>query len=461
MAPALRLTWILNGILKHFMKTRLLSLALGISACLPLASFGAQDVQARFEKSLQNAKSLVNVEIEILDTLWLPYGIGTNKAPFSRTFQYSYVASGLKYRAECKTISGTQTNLVKLSKSAFDGNSYSSYDADNRYMTRRKDNPPGGDSGHSALNPLIAPFMFLPRSSIESIPYVPRFTDMISGKWTNGFILPTGQRSGGLLEISMPGLLYGVEPTTWRIAIDEAGDSFTPKMISSRGPWDAVYRLMNYTNLGAYQIPTRIEWAHISYSPTSPPTLSATGLVTVISARIPDQIADSVFRLDDEEKLAAVIWDSDQKNFIKSAQKNSNPGGQTRAKIYDESLDGSRQITDALAIARKERKHVLLQFGANWCSWCQKLHKLFQTDKSVAKKLKRDYVVVMIDMNNGHNKDLNKKYGNPTRFGLPAIVVLDTDGKQLTTQDTGQLEEGDHHSLEKVMAFLKEWSPAR
>ena len=44
--------------------------------------------------------------------------------------------------------------------------------------------------------------------------------------------------------------------------------------------------------------------------------------------------------------------------------------------IYDESLDGSGQIADALTIAKKENKRVLLQFGANWCGWCHKLHAL-------------------------------------------------------------------------------------
>ena len=43
------------------------------------------------------------------------------------------------------------------------------------------------------------------------------------------------------------------------------------------------------------------------------------------------------------------------------------------------------------------------------------------------------------------NADVDQRYGHPTRFGLPALVVLDSDGKQLTTQDTGKLEEGDHH----------------
>jgi thiol:disulfide interchange protein len=137
------------------------------------------------------------------------------------------------------------------------------------------------------------------------------------------------------------------------------------------------------------------------------------------------------------------------------APKSTHPG------IYDETANGSKQITDALAIAKKEHKRVLLQFGANWCGWCHRLHKLFESDKGIAEKLKANYVVVLIDVNNEHNKDVDTKYGHPTQFGLPAIVVLDADGKQLTTQDTGKLEEGDHHSPEKVMGFLKEWSPKK
>lgn len=133
----------------------------------------------------------------------------------------------------------------------------------------------------------------------------------------------------------------------------------------------------------------------------------------------------------------------------------------TRSNIYDESADGSKQISDALVIAKKEHKHVLLQFGANWCGWCHKLHQLCESDKGIAEKLKNSFVVVMVDANKDHNKDVDTKYGHPKRFGLPVIVVLDADGKQLTTQDTGKLEEGDHHSPEKVMAFLTEWSPKK
>ena len=128
-----------------------------------------------------------------------------------------------------------------------------------------------------------------------------------------------------------------------------------------------------------------------------------------------------------------------------------------RPNIYDESADGAKQTADALSIAAKEQKHVLLMFGANWCGWCHKLHKLFESDPKIAGVLKSGYVLVMIDVNKGHNGDVDTKYGNPTRFGLPVIVILDADGKQLTTEDSSKLEEGDHHSPEKVLAFLNEW----
>jgi thiol:disulfide interchange protein len=134
------------------------------------------------------------------------------------------------------------------------------------------------------------------------------------------------------------------------------------------------------------------------------------------------------------------------------------PATASRPVIYDEKADGAKQIADALAVAKKENKRVLLQFGANWCGWCHKLHKLCQTDPDIAAKLKDSFVVVLVDVNKGHNGDINKKYGNPAGLGLPAIVILDADGKALTTQDSGKLEQGDHHDPKKVLAFLNEWA---
>ncbi len=135
------------------------------------------------------------------------------------------------------------------------------------------------------------------------------------------------------------------------------------------------------------------------------------------------------------------------------------PGHASRPAIYDEQANGARQIAEALTVAKKEGKRVLLQFGANWCGWCHRLHKLFQTDEKIAARLKESYVVVLVDVNKGLNAEVDQKYGHPTQHGLSVIVILDADGKALITQDTGKLEEGDHHDPGKVLAFLNLWKP--
>ena len=133
--------------------------------------------------------------------------------------------------------------------------------------------------------------------------------------------------------------------------------------------------------------------------------------------------------------------------------------------IYNTQADAAPAIAEALAIARKQNKHVLLDFGANWCVWCHRLHRVFTTDPLVSSRLKRDFVVVMIDVNKRHgrarNAAVDAHYGNPTQHGLPVLVVLDASGRRLTTQETGALEQGDTHDPAKIVAFLDKWSPTR
>lgn len=134
-----------------------------------------------------------------------------------------------------------------------------------------------------------------------------------------------------------------------------------------------------------------------------------------------------------------------------------------RPKLYDTEADGNQQIAAALKKAQAEQKRVLLKFGANWCHWCHKLSKCFKENAEVARVLNDNFVLVLIDVDivddQKHNADVIQKYGDPTRFGLPVLVVLDTNGEQLTTKDTSELEDGDQHAPAKVLAFLDEWKP--
>ena len=129
--------------------------------------------------------------------------------------------------------------------------------------------------------------------------------------------------------------------------------------------------------------------------------------------------------------------------------------------LYDTKANGNEQIKAALEKAGKENKNVILKFGANWCGWCHKLSGILKENSELAAILNENYVLVLIDVHEGHNSDVVRRYGNPTQHGLPVLVVLDKAGKQLHTQDTAKLEEGKSHDPAKVKAFLEKWKPAK
>ncbi len=130
-----------------------------------------------------------------------------------------------------------------------------------------------------------------------------------------------------------------------------------------------------------------------------------------------------------------------------------------REPIYEEEPNGEELIAAALKEARLEGKHVLVEWGGNWCGWCYKLHDVFHNDKLVAPIVAEEYQLVLVDSNT--NRELMEHYGGKdTRFAYPHLTVLDADGKVLTNQETGSLEIGPKHDPEKVASFLKEWRPA-
>lgn len=127
---------------------------------------------------------------------------------------------------------------------------------------------------------------------------------------------------------------------------------------------------------------------------------------------------------------------------------------------YDEKADAKADIAAALVKAKKTNKRVLLMFGANWCGWCHKLHGVFESNREIGKTLLYEYERVNIDIGKmDKNMDLVRKYGaRADKEGVPYLTVLDADGKAIANQETGALEEGDHHDPAKVQEFLKKWT---
>lgn len=129
-------------------------------------------------------------------------------------------------------------------------------------------------------------------------------------------------------------------------------------------------------------------------------------------------------------------------------------------KLYNPSANVSKDVEQALARAKKEKKNVLLQVGGNWCVWCYRLNSFIQTDSLLKRLLNDNYVLYHLNYSKENkNLDYLKKLGYPQRFGFPVLIVLDANGKQLHTQDSALLEKGNGYDEEKVKSFLKNWAP--
>jgi thiol:disulfide interchange protein len=132
---------------------------------------------------------------------------------------------------------------------------------------------------------------------------------------------------------------------------------------------------------------------------------------------------------------------------------------QESVKLYNPSADAKSDLALAVQTAKAQNKHVLVQVGGNWCSWCLKLHGFFESNTKVDSILKADYILVRINYSpENKNKEVLAGLDYPQRFGFPVLLVLDEDANRLHTQDTALLELDKGYDPEKVIRFLLAWN---
>ncbi len=137
-----------------------------------------------------------------------------------------------------------------------------------------------------------------------------------------------------------------------------------------------------------------------------------------------------------------------------------------RVPTYDVAAVGADQIAAALKRAKRDDTRVLVQWGANWCGWCNLLADTMKQDKDVARELSYEFEVVKIDIGKwDKHLDLAKQYGASIDEGVPYLTILDADGKVLGNHETGSLEDPDpkvqRHDPAKIMALLKKHETPR
>ena len=128
-------------------------------------------------------------------------------------------------------------------------------------------------------------------------------------------------------------------------------------------------------------------------------------------------------------------------------------------KLYNPEANAKTDIANAIATAKKDGKHVLLQIGGNWCSWCIAFDKKVNETEELKKILNDNYLVYHLNYSKENtNSDILKDLGFPQRFGFPVFVIIDANGNRIHTQNSSYLEEGKGHSIEKVKEFLESWT---
>lgn len=128
--------------------------------------------------------------------------------------------------------------------------------------------------------------------------------------------------------------------------------------------------------------------------------------------------------------------------------------------LYPLPEQAAADIQSALDAATRDHKRVILEFGGNWCFDCHVLDAAFHSP-AMAPLVEANYHVVHVNIGQfDKNLDLTKKYDTPLDKGVPALTVLDPDGKVVYSQKQGEFESSVPLNPEDLIQFLEKWRRA-
>jgi thioredoxin 1 len=127
--------------------------------------------------------------------------------------------------------------------------------------------------------------------------------------------------------------------------------------------------------------------------------------------------------------------------------------------LYPANADARAEIKEAEEKAAKEHKRILLVFGANWCYDCHVLDLAFHRPDFASVMTGYEVVHVDIGPDGKKNGDLANEFDTPLNKGIPALGVLEADGKVVISQKNGEFEDARSLTPEVLLEFLNKWKP--
>jgi len=115
--------------------------------------------------------------------------------------------------------------------------------------------------------------------------------------------------------------------------------------------------------------------------------------------------------------------------------------------------DWTTDINAAFAKAKKENKHVLVEFtGSDWCPPCIKMRKAVFSKEKFTTQASKDYILVELDFPN-NNKALQEKnspYAEKYKIeGFPTVILFDSSGKEYS-----RVIASSYPSVKKFLQYL-------
>jgi hypothetical protein len=124
--------------------------------------------------------------------------------------------------------------------------------------------------------------------------------------------------------------------------------------------------------------------------------------------------------------------------------------------------DAEPRLARALATAKDDNRRVLIQWGSGADQASQNLTRALTRSGAAARTLQYEYVVVRADAR--ANARAAARYKAPVKAGLPALTVLDAQGRVLAGQPAAPFATGGENAAAydgtKINEFLTKFKPA-
>jgi thiol:disulfide interchange protein len=138
----------------------------------------------------------------------------------------------------------------------------------------------------------------------------------------------------------------------------------------------------------------------------------------------------------------------------KSGKKKAPPPAPKVAPTYDASRDPAKDLQDAIAVATKTNRKILLEVGGDWCVYCNIMDQTFDSHAQLRKLRDTNYVTLKVNYSKENpNATFLSQY--PKIPAYPHFFVLDSKGTFLYSQPTHKFEHGKSYDVGKIESFLK------